>query len=121
MGAPTASGEQEKPAEKLIATAGQMIETYRDLITLTVVENLTVGISVSIVGILSLAFACFVILFAGLGAAWWIGEAMNDMKAGFFIAGSGFLVILLIVLALARKTLIPFIQNLVIKKIYEKD
>jgi hypothetical protein len=113
--------EQEKPAEKLIATAGHMIETYRDLISLTVAENVTLGISVSIVGVLALAFGCFVILFAALGTAWWIGEAMNNMKAGFFIAGSGFLLILAIVLALARKTLMPFIQNLVIRKIYEKD
>jgi hypothetical protein len=113
--------EQEKPAEKLVATAGHMIETYKDLITLKVVENLTLGVSVSAVGIIALAFSCFVILFAALGTAWWIGEAMNNMKAGFFIAGSGFLLILLIVLALARKTLMPMIQNMVIKKIYEKD
>lgn len=113
--------EQEKPAEKLIVTAGHIIETYKDLMTLTVVENLTLGISVSIVGIVALAFGCFVILFAALGAAWWIGEAMNNMKAGFFIAGTGFLLILTIVLLLARNTLMPFIQNLVIRKIYEKD
>jgi hypothetical protein len=113
--------QEEKPAEKLIATAGHMIETYRDLLTLTVVENVTLGISASIVGVLSLAFGCFVILFAALGAAWWIGEAMNNMKAGFFIAGTGFLLILAVILALARNTLMPFIQNMVIKKIYEKD
>jgi hypothetical protein len=113
--------QDEKPVEKLVATAGEMIETYKDLMTLKVVENLTVGISVSVVGITALTFCCFVILFAALGAAWWIGEAMNNMKAGFFIAGSGFLLILLIVLALARKTLMPMIQNIVIRKIYEKD
>lgn len=113
--------EQEKPAEKLIAAAGQMVETYKDLITLTVVEHVTLGISVGIVSILSLTIACFVLLFAAFGAAWWIGEAMNNMKAGFFIAGSGFLLILVVLLAKARTILMPFIQELVIKKIYEKD
>jgi uncharacterized BrkB/YihY/UPF0761 family membrane protein len=120
-GAPTASEEEEKPAEKLVATAGQLIDTYKDLMTLKVVENVTLGISVSVVGIVALAFGGFVILFAALGTAWWIGEAMNNMKAGFFIAGSGFLLVLVIVLALARNTLMPLIQNMVIKKMYEKD
>jgi hypothetical protein len=113
--------EQEKPAEKLIATAGHMIEAYRDLTTLTVVENLTRGISVSVVGIVSMVVTCFTLLFGALGLAWWIGEEMNNMKAGFFIAGSVFLLLLIVVLLLARKTLMPWIQDMAIKKIYEKD
>jgi hypothetical protein len=113
--------EQEKPAEKLLATAGHMIETYRDLMTLTVVENVTRGVSLSVVGIVTLVSSCFVILFGALGLAWWIGEEMNNMKAGFFIAGSVFLLLLIIVLLMAKKTLMPWIQDMVIKNIYEKD
>ncbi|MEJ0032721.1 MAG: hypothetical protein WDO15_21230 [Bacteroidota bacterium] len=118
--------EQEKlaphtgPTEKLINTAGQMIETYRDLINLTVVENVSLGVSVSVVGVITLVFICFVLLFGALGAAWWIGEAMNNMKAGFFIAGSAFLLLLLIVILSAKNGLIPMIRNLMIKKIYDK-
>ena len=112
---------QARPTEKLISTAGEMIETYRDLITLTIIENVSLGVSVSVVGIVSLVFFCFVVLFAALGAAWWIGESMNNMTAGFFIAGSAFLLILLIVLLSARKGLIPFIRNMVIRKIYEEN
>jgi len=120
-GNPTASGEQEKPTEKLINTAGQMIETYRDLINLTVVENVSLGVSVSVVGVITLVFICFVLLFGALGAAWWIGETMNNMKAGFFIAGSAFLLLLLIVLVSAKNGLIHMIRNIVIKKIYEHE
>ena len=29
----------------------------------------------------------FILLFLGLGAAWWIGEKLDNMKAGFFIVG----------------------------------
>lgn len=112
---------QAKPTEKLISTAGQMIETYRDLISLTVVENVSLGVSLSAVGIVSLVFICFVLLFGALGAAWWIGESMNNMKAGFFIAGSAFLLLLLVTLLSARKGLIPFIRNMVIKNIYEEN
>lgn len=117
----TQASAEGKPTEKLIHTAGQMIETYRDLISLTVVENLSLGVSISIIGILTLVVICFVLLFVAFGAAWWIGESMNNMKAGFFIAGSAFLLILLVVLLSAKKGLIPFIRNMVIKNIYEKD
>jgi hypothetical protein len=120
--------EQEKaahmgspsPTEKLVGTAGQMIETYKELIALTVVENASLGIGVSVVGIITLVSICFVLLFAALGVAWWIGEAMNNMKAGFFIAGSAFLLLLFVVLLSAKNGLIPMIRNLVIKKIYDQ-
>jgi hypothetical protein len=108
------------PTEKLINTAGQMIETYKDLITLSVVENASLGVGVSVIGVVALIFVCFVLLFGALGAAWWIGETMNDMKAGFFIAGSAFLLLLLIVLVSAKNGLIPMIRNMVIKKIYDQ-
>jgi len=49
---------QARPTEKLISTAGEMIETYRDLITLTIIENVSLGVSVSVVGIVSLVFFC---------------------------------------------------------------
>lgn len=111
----------ERPTEKLISTGREMVETYRDLISLTVVDNLSLGVSISVVGIVTLVFTCFVLLFAALGAAWWIGESMNNMKAGFFIAGSAFLLILLVLLLTARKGLMPFVRNMVIKKVYEED
>jgi len=46
---------------------------------------------------------------------------MNNMKAGFFIAGSVFLLILLIVLVCAKKGIIPWIRDIVIKSIYEAE
>ena len=112
--------EQEKPSEKLLATAGKMIETYRDLVSLTVVEKLSLGVSLSAIGIVALVFLSLVMLFAGLGAAWWIGESMNNMKAGFFITGSAFLLLLLIAMLSAKKSLMPMIRDIVIKKIYEE-
>jgi hypothetical protein len=111
----------ERPTEKLISTGRELVETYRDLISLTVTEKMSMGVSVSVVGIITLVFACFVLLFGALGAAWWIGESMNNMKAGFFIAGSSFLLILFIIILSARNGLMPFIRNMVIKKMYEED
>jgi hypothetical protein len=113
--------EEKNNAEKWIDDAGNLIETYRDLITIRVVEQTSLGASFSILGILALIFILCILLFFGLGAAWWIGESMQNRTAGFFIVGGTYLVFFGTLLLLARKFIIPALRNLIIKKIYDKD
>ena len=107
--------------DSIVDAAGDLIETYRDLITVKIVEHTSMGASISIVGIISLLIIVFVLLFSGMGAAWWIGDTMNNMKAGFFIVGGFYTVILITVLATAKSFLIPTFRNMIIKNIYEQD
>jgi len=113
--------EQKNDAEKWVDDAGNLIETYRDLITLRVVEHTSLGASVSVLGILSLIFILCIFLFFGLGAAWWIGELMQNRTAGFFIVGGSYLILLSVMLLMARKFIVPSLRNLIIKKIYDQD
>lgn len=113
--------DQKKDSDTWIDNASDLVETYRKLISIRVVEHTSQGISISIVGIISLVVAVFVLLFTGLGSAWWLGEYLNDMKAGFFIIGGLYLMMLLIIIATSRKVWIPHIRNIIIKKIYEQD
>jgi hypothetical protein len=46
---------------------------------------------------------------------------MNNMKAGFFIVGGFYSILLLIILLTANTFLIPTLRNLIIKKTYEQD
>lgn len=112
---------QETIKEKLLDTAGDLVETYRELITLRVVENASLGISVSIVGTIVLVLSCFTLLFAAVGLAWWVGESLNDLKAGFFIVGAGFMVIAIVLLTTSGKLIIPAIRNIMIRKFYDED
>jgi hypothetical protein len=107
--------------DSVVDAAGDLIETYRDLLTVRIVEHTSMGASISIVGIISLLIIVFVLIFSGLGAAWWIGDEMNNMKAGFFIVGGFYTLILIAVLATAKSIIIPNVRNLIIKKIYEQD
>jgi hypothetical protein len=107
--------------DTVVDAAGDLIETYRDLLTVRIVEHTSAGASISIVGIISLLIIVFVLLFSGLGAAWWIGDTMNDMKAGFFIVGGFYTLVLIAVLATAKSFIIPNVRNMIIKKIYEQD
>lgn len=113
--------EQKKSAEKIVDAAADLVETYRNLITVRIVEQTSLGASVSIVGILLLLVVVFVLLFIGVGLAWWVGETLDNMKAGFFIVGGFYALVLLVMLLTARKVILPNIRNLLIKKIYEQD
>ena len=113
---------QEKiNTENWVSNAADLLESYRDLISLRIVEHSSLGISISVIGILSLILVVFVLLFIGLGAAWWLGEYFNNMKSGFFIVGGVYTVIFGVLLASSQKVLIPRIRNMIIKKMYEQD
>jgi hypothetical protein len=116
-----AEKEEKKPIGKIADTTEDIIETYRKLITLNLVEYTSLGASASAVGIVYLIFIVFVLLFAGLGLAWWLGESMSNMKAGFFIVSGAYTFIILLVMLTAKRKIIPFIRNLIIKEIYDAD
>ena len=112
---------EKKSSEKLVEAVSDWIETYRNLLTLRIVEKSSQSVSASVLGVLAAVVIIFVLLFIGLGSAWWMGERLENMKAGFFIVGGIFSIVLLILLLMAKKILIPGIRNLIIKKMYEQD
>ena len=113
--------EEKKSGEKILDLAGDMVENYRNLITIKVVEHSSLAGAASIVGIFMMVVAVFVLLFAGIGFAWWLGEELADMKAGFFIVGGVYTVIFFILILISKKMLLPSLRNMIIKKIYEQD
>ena len=114
-------GTDAERQDSIVDAAGDLIETYRDLITTQIVEHTSIGASISIVGLITLLMVVFVLLFSGMGAAWWIGDQMNNMKAGFFIVGGFYTLLLIILLVTAKPYLIPNIRNMIIRKVYEQD
>ena len=107
--------------DNIIDAAGDLIETYRNLITVRVVEHTSLGASISILGIIILFLIVFVLLFTGIGVAWWIGHRLDNIQAGFFIVGAFYASLLLLIFFTANTFLIPNLRNLIIKKIYEQD
>ena len=107
--------------EKWVDSTTDLIESYRQLITIRIIQHSSLGISMGVIGMISMILGIFVLLFVGLGSAWWLGEYMNNMKAGFFIIGGLFTLIFSIVLVASHKVLIPRIRDFIIKKIYEQD
>lgn len=113
--------EGKKSGEKILDLAGDMVENYRNLITLKVIEQSSRVGSVSIMGIIMLVVSVFVLLFVGLGFGWWLGESLGNIKAGFFIVGGAFAIILVVLILISKKMLLPALRDMIIKKIYEED
>ena len=111
----------EKKSENWFDNAGGIIETYRDLVTIKIIEKTSRGASISIYGIILLVCIIFILLFLGTGAAWWVGEALQNMKAGFFIVGGAYAVFFAILMLTGKKHLIPGIRNIIIKMAYDED
>ena len=107
--------------DNLVDTVSDLIETYRNLITIRIVEHTSIAASISVLGTISLFVTVFILLFTGIGAAWWIGDSLKNMKAGLFIVRGFYSILLLIILLTAKPFLIPTLRNLIIKKTYEQD
>ncbi len=114
------NANQDK-AQLWLESTTELIESYRKLIKIVVIQYSSLGISMGMIGIASMILGTFILLFMGLGAAWWLGEYMHDMKAGFFIVGGIFTFIFAFLLAASNHVIIPRIRNYIIKKIYDQD
>ena len=107
--------------EKWIDDVGDILDIQKNLLTIKVVKQASYGASMSIMGIVILIFLVFILLFIGIGTAWWVGESMGNMKVGFFIVSGIYAILMSVVLLASRKFFIPGIRNLIIRKIYEQD
>jgi uncharacterized membrane protein len=112
-------GTDREHQDGIVDAVGDMVETCRSLVKVRLAENAAVGGSLGIIGVLIMVVSVFVLLFTGLGAAWWIGDVMQNMKAGFFIVGGFYFVIFIIVLMTANSVIIPWLRNVIVRKIYE--
>ncbi|HEY8934406.1 MAG TPA: phage holin family protein [Cyclobacteriaceae bacterium] len=113
--------EVKNSVEKLVDDTTDLIHSYRDLAVIRIVEYGSQGISMGIMGILSLFVAGFVLLFTGLGSAWWLGEYLKNMKAGFFIMGGLYTIIFIALLLTLKRIWLPRVRNFIIKKIYDQN
>jgi small-conductance mechanosensitive channel len=111
--------ELKERADDLMDHAGDYIETYYKLGLLKVTEKSTAAGSAIIAALLLAILSIFFILFIGLGLAWWIGDMLDSIIAGYFIVAGIYLLIIICVIMMRKKMIDPFLRNFLVKKIYE--
>jgi hypothetical protein len=108
----------KEKASDLAEHVEDLANTFYRLTVLNVTQktsNLAAGM---IVGIVAAILGFFVLLFAGIALAWWLGNLLENRAAGFLL-GSGIFLVVLIIVFLLKKQIISPIRNLIIRKIYD--
>jgi len=106
-------------AENLTEHIKEYAETYIKLGVIKVTDKAAGFASVSIMGILLCFLSLCILFFLGLGAALWLGEIFNDIKAGYFIVAGFYLLLTIILIVFRESLLFPLVRNFIIKKVYE--
>jgi len=106
-------------AENLAEHVGDYLDTYYKLKVLKTIDKASGVASSGIAAIVVSVTVLFVILFASIGLGWWIGQALENMVAGFFVVSGIYAVLGLLVILLRKNTLLPLLRNIIIKKAYE--
>ena len=111
--------DQKTVAGKIIDNGRDIIETSYKLLVLKVVDKATKILSSALAAITFFVIGFFVVLFLGIGTAIWIGEALENMKAGYFITAGIFIMLILIIYLLRKWIVFPILRDSIIKKFYE--
>lgn len=111
--------EIKEDTKDLASHVGDFLETYYQLITVKLAQK-TIDIASSVINSVILAFlGLLFISFVGIGVAWWLGDLMNNRAAGFFTTAGIFLLIMIIIVAMRKTLIFPFLRNLLTRKIYD--
>jgi len=109
----------QQKAKTLSDDAGELLELYYKLAIVTATQKASNAASAGIAAMIILFLCMFILLFAGLGFAWFLGEALHSMVAGYSIVAGIFLFLMGMILLLRKKVLFPYIRNNIIRKIYD--
>ncbi len=95
-------------AENLAEHIGDYLDTYYKLKVLKTIDKASGIASSGIAAIIVSITLLFVILFASIALSWWIGQALENMVAGFFVVSGIYAVLGLLVILLRKSTLLPW-------------
>lgn len=109
---------KEKTAD-LVDHLEDIADTYYRLTIINVTQKATNIASSVIVAVVVCGLTMFVLLFAGVALGVWLGDLMQSRSGGFLIAAAIYLIVLLVVLALRKKTIYPLIRNIIVRKVYD--
>jgi len=111
--------EMKTTAENLTDHLSDYVETYLKLGVVNATQKATGVATVTFTATLLSFFCLFVLFFAGLGVAVWLGESWGDMKAGYFTVAGFYVLCALLFVALRKKLILPYVRDHIIRKVYE--
>ena len=106
-------------AETLTKSVGDYFDTYYKLTVVKAADRATGIAASSLAGLAVLFLGIFVLFFFGLALGVWLGELLNNAVAGYLLVAVFYLILIILLVALRKKIVFPFIRNLIVRKFYE--
>ena len=106
-------------AETLTKNVGDYVETYYNLTILKAADKATGIAASSLAGLATFFLSIFVLFFSGLALGVWLGQILENPVLGYLLVAAFYLVLMIILIALRKKIVFPFIRNLIVRKFYE--
>jgi len=111
--------EIKEDAKDLFEHITDYLETYYELISITVAQK-TINIASGIINVMILAIlGLFAFGLISLGLGWWLGNLLNSRVGGFFLVAGIYAVLMIAIIVMRKKVIFPFLRNLLTKKLYE--
>lgn len=111
--------ELKAKTEDLTDHLGELLNSYYEFTVVTVAQKTARTAAGGFTFIVICAFSLCALLFIGVGLAAWIGEALNNRPAGYFIVGGIYILLMVIFYLLRKSVVLPYIRNFIVKKMYE--
>lgn len=106
-------------AEALTKSVGEYFDTYYKLTVVRAADKAT-GIAASgLAGLATFFLSIFVLFFFGLALGVWLGRVFENQVLGYLLVAVVFLILIVLLIALRKKIVFPFIRNLIVRKFYE--
>ena len=96
-----------------------LVNTWYRLSLLNVTQKATTIASAAITTIIACIAGIFVLFFGGFAFSWWLGDLLESRAGGFLVGAGFFLIVMIIILVFRKKIIFPFIRNLIIRKVYD--
>lgn len=107
--------------EDSLEHVGAYVQTRMDLLLLNLSDKVAKSAATAAVVYVAWSLSGFVLLFLSLALAWWLGQLLENMAAGFLVVAGIFVLITVVVYVVAKKVLRPNIANKIIKNWTNND
>lgn len=106
-------------AETLTKSVGDYVDTYYKLTVVKAADKATALAASSLAGLAAFFLSIFVLFFSGLAISIWLGQLLENPVLGYLIVAGFYLLLMVILIALRKRIVFPFIRNLIVRKFYE--
>ncbi|MBO9203090.1 MULTISPECIES: phage holin family protein [Niastella] len=111
--------EIKEETKDLLESVTDYLNTYYHLISVTVAQK---GINIAsgaVNAVILIIFGFFSFGFISLGLGWWLGNLVNNRIVGFFLVAGFYIMIMIFIIIMRKNLILPFLRNLLTKKVYE--